>query len=254
MVSVQTSRFHLRLEASAPRARPAWPCSSVSKLPPSPVGLGPLVPGPPPGPRPLLHHGGAPVSVLSHQLAFSFLCSFLNWYLWHTRGQGRTAPCTRESLPSSFPLVCLPSPARTTGISPGFHPSQPEWALYALTLGQVAEPLCTHTHTLCPEMCFFKPTDLHSPISQPSKCRMPLVTGLPTKTCFLGRLLCPRAARLCPAFVCLCQHSQAPLRLGSCDTTSVRPPGFLLGDCLHFPTAPSFAPNLRYLFISINIW
>lgn len=173
-------------------------------------------------------------SLLSHPLAFSFLCSFLNWYLWHTGGRvhgGRSAPVTLMKMQASLALVCLPSPARTTGISHCFR--------------QVAQPVCTHTLTctLRPETCFFKPTDLHSPISQPSKCRMPLAAELPIKTCFLGHPLCPRAARLCPAFAHLCQHSQAPLRLDSRDTTSVRPPWVSAGRLLPFPQCSQLCPE-----------
>lgn len=65
MVSGQTSRFHLRLEASAPRARPACPAVPLPSALPHPSGLGPVAPGSPPRPRPLVHHPGAPVSTFS---------------------------------------------------------------------------------------------------------------------------------------------------------------------------------------------
>ena len=234
MVSGQTSQFHLRLEASAPRARPACPALPLPSALPHPSGLGPVAPGSPPRPRPLLHHPGAPVSTFSPVGIFFPLQLPELVSVAHRRTCSRGTLCARDSLmkrQASLALVCLPSPARTTGISHCFR--------------QVAQPLCTHTLTctLRPETCFFKPTDLHSPISQPSKCRMPLAAGLPIKTCFLGRPLCPRAARLCPAFAHLCQHSQAPLRLDSRDTTSVRPPWVSAGRLLPFPQRSQLCPE-----------
>lgn len=200
MVSVQTSRFHLRLEGRQLLGRGPWLCCSVSKLPPHPSVWGLWLQG-------RLRPRGLFSIIQVHQsLCFLtswtfFVCSFLNWYLWHTRAQ---VPwwtlCTRESSRRRerlSPLVCLLSPARTTGISPGFHLFPTRVGFIRTDSGKwLSLSAHTLTRTLCPETCFFKPTDLHSPISQPSKCRMPLAAGLPNATCFLGRLLCPRSTAL----------------------------------------------------------
>lgn len=158
MVSVQTSRLHLRLGCQLLGRSLRGSASPFPSSLPNPSSLRPLVPGSPLHPHPPLHRPGAPVSLLSHQLEFYFPCSFLNWYLCHARGRahgGRSAPDGLTKTRASFALVCLPSPARTTGIAPCFHPSQPEWALYTLTLRQAAQPLCTHSHALYVQRCVF---------------------------------------------------------------------------------------------------
>ena len=137
-----------------------------------------------------------------------------------------------------------PIPCQDHWDSPLFPPF-PTRVGFICTDSQASGSASLHTLmcTLRPEMCFFKPTDLHSPISQPSKYRMALASGLPTKTCFPGHPLCPHAAWLCPTFACLCQHSQAPLRLGSRDTTSVRPSWVSAGRLPPFPHCTQLCPK-----------
>lgn len=57
----------------------------------------------------------------------------------------------------------------------------------------------TDAHTQSLGKCFFKPTDLHSPVEQRSKWRTALRAALPTKTGFPGRPRCPGPAQACPA-------------------------------------------------------
>lgn len=159
----------------------------------------------------------------------------------------------------SISLVYLPSPASTTKITRCFHSSQPQKALYSPTLRQASQPLCTYLHTLKVRASVFLNPLTYILLSRSHPMENGSSSYAANRNTLLRAPALPSLSAALPSLPHrLCLHSQAPLRLGSWDTSSMRsswipggrPPPF--SHCRAF--RPSSAPSLWYVFISINIW